>query len=405
MGVFTLHGILALYVAFAGPPAESALDEQPSAGAEEPPGAESGPEEQPDTNVEAPDEAEAPADKAAASSKPSAGFSLDRGPWLEWRGNQFGIGLLSTIRYGADIQGVGSPGVDTLGFSLPYVRPNLHAKMFDGKVRALVQIEVNGANPHLLDAELVYQPFAAFGLDIGRYRPHVSRAWITGIPVLSMPGRGTIDDTFHGNRALGLTVFGRPFDGRFEYDFGVFNGDADPDSLEPMVTGRLAYNPLGKVPYTQTPNIDGVDSPRFAFGINSWSDRFTPDPANPADVGGANRRVTLGGDFVFMSKRVHALVEGFGRWQLRKADVLGTSWGSQAQVGVMVIDRTLELQARAGLYGPLRGQPLQGIWEGGLAWYLWGNHLRAQLHYLCSQDLTLPACSTHRVQLQAQLWF
>jgi hypothetical protein len=64
------------------------------------------------------------------------------------------------------------------------------------------------------------------------------------------------------------------------------------------------------------------------------------------------------------------------------------------------------LQARAGVIDSGINVATQGIWEGGLTWYLFGNHLRAQLHYMCTQSFADPqGCANHRAELQTQLWF
>lgn len=337
----------------------------------------------------------------------AGGFSLERGAWLATPHIEFGIGLLTALRYGATFT---NDSVDSLGFTLPYVRPNLHASVFDGKLRFVIQPEFAGPTPRLLDAELVWQPIKAFGLDLGQYRPHVSRAWNTPIPTLGLVGRGAVDDAFHSDRALGATVFGRPFDGKLEYDVGVFNAGgynlAKPTRLEPMVTWRLAVNPIGAVPYTQTPAFAKVDKPVFGFGVHGWSDRFQPVAADPTLARPLERqRVTAGGDFVVMTPRVHVLLEGFGRWHVAKRGLLDAGWGSQGQVGVMVLDETLELQARAGVMDPGLGVGMQGTWEGGLSWYLFGNHVKAQLHYACTQSLADVQGCNHRAELQTQLWF
>lgn len=351
-----------------------------------------------------------PADPPAAEKSETGfagGFSLERGAWLATPHLEFGIGLLATLRYGATFN---ATGVDSLGFSLPYLRPNLHASLFDGKLRFLIQPELSGPSVRLLDAQVVYQPIPAFGLDLGQYRPHVSRAWNTPIPTLALPGRGVVDDAFHTDRALGATVFGRPLGGKLEYDVGVFNGGGynlgQPIQLEPLLTWRLAVNPLGAVPYTQTPAFADIDRAVFGFAVHGWTDYFRPAQIDPDVRPTPYQRVVAGGDFVLMTPRVHVLAAGFGRWAVDRRGLIDAGWGSQAQLGVMVLAQTLELQARAGVLDAGVGTPTQGIWEAGLSWYLWGNHIRAQLHWTCTQNFAQPSgCASQRAELQTQLWF
>lgn len=328
----------------------------------------------------------------------AAGFSLERGAWLATPHVQFGIGLLAQLSYGATFT---SAGVDSLGFWLPLVRPDVHGSLFRGKLRFLVQPELVGPSVRLLDAEVIYQPIDAFGLDLGQFRPHVSRAWNTPIALLAMPGRG-VDDTFNPDRALGATVFGRPLAGKLEYGVGIFNGGGynrgQPVQLEPLATWRIAVNPRGPVPYTQTPAFAEIERPVFGLSTHGWTDRIRTEH-------GEHQRIIAGGDFVLMTARVHVLVEGFARWAVDGSGLFDAGWGSEAQVGVMLLPDTLELQARAGVLDPGVQRAMQGTWEGGVSWFLWGNHIRAQLHYACTQSLGERGCTNQRAQLLTQLWF
>jgi hypothetical protein len=340
-----------------------------------------------------------PVTRAPEPPVPARGFSLERGAWLATPHIGFGFGLLATLRHSASFS---RDGVDAHGVSVPIVRPSLHARMANDKLRLLVQPELAGPSPRLLDAQLVYQPISAFGLELGQYRPHVSRAWNTPVPSLGLPDRGTVDHAFQPGRALGATVLGRPFAGKLEYAFGRFDAGGpkfgQPLQLEPLTTWRLAVNPLGPVPYTQTPGLAKLERPVFGFGVHGWTHQARP--------GIEGQRLTVGGDFVVMTEHIHVLVEGFGRWGLRKRRLLGQGWGSQAQIGVMVLERTLELHARAGILDPGRGQATQGTWEGGLSWYVYGNHLKAQIHHVCNHSFAdSRGCESHRALVQTQLWF
>jgi hypothetical protein len=335
-----------------------------------------------------------------------AGFSLDKGAYVSTERASFGIGLLAMLRYGATFN---ADGVDSLGFTLPFIRPNIHGSAFANKLRFFVQPELSGT-PRLLDAQVIYQPIPAFGVDLGQYRPHVSRAWNTPIPLLALPGRGLVDDDFHTDRAAGATVFGQPLGGKLEYDVGLLNAGgfnlASPPKLQPLITWRIGYNPLGALPLGQTPAFASVDHTLIGIAAHGWSDPFTTTPSDPQTKPSERQRVVVGGDVTVMTPRVHVLVEGFGRWQVNKTGLRDVGWGSQAQVGVMLLPKSLELQARAGVLDQGINKPLTGVWEGGLSWYLLGNHLRAQLHYSCTQNLADPVgCTQHRGQLQTQLWF
>ena len=188
-------------------------------------------------------------------------LSMERGLRISPEGSKdtLRVGFLGQMRLEAQVNS--AEAAPSFVFALPVVRPNLNVSLLEERLQLFVQPEMGGSGRvvRLLDAEAV----VALGdcacsprLSFGYYRPWYTRSFRTNLPLLAFPTRGAIAQANHGPRSLGVSVGGRP--GIFEYHVGVFNGEV-PDQIDNgllprLVTGRVALNPLGPTPYTQTPS-------------------------------------------------------------------------------------------------------------------------------------------------------
>lgn len=301
-------------------------------------------------------------------------------------------------------------------FTVPLVRPLIQASAFNGLFRLLVQPELAGASPRLLDLHLDFVPDPAFAVRVGQFRTPFSRAFINPIVQLTMPDRGVVSDTFRADRDTGLMLFGRP--GIFEYDVGVFNGSGIDgrlgDTPAPMVVGRVALTPYGAVPYDQVPSLTDPNVSGFAIGANGYfrerNIAQSPDPEVD------QRTASVGLDLSLVHGVFSFFGEGFLREQSTDSGAWTASWGAFAQAGVFVVPQILELSARAGWIDPdteLGGDLVQ-TYEANVAGYFYfedaayGHHLKLNLRYLAGDTSaafgSLPAGTTHRVTVQLQVW-
>lgn len=258
----------------------------------------------------------------------------------------FHIGYLGWIRYAM----VNAPNTTTSGFAMPLARPYMTADILNGQMRFNLQAELAGGTPKLLDAEVFQNVGDGFALHIGQYRPHLSRGWRTGLPVLALPGRGPVQDSFHPTRAIGVTAYGTPLDGKLEYYVGLFNGPSPASGVDHprLATARLAWNPLGPTPYTQTPWFSGLDGARLSVGFNGmWqSPQEVDDQGAPVDVD----QLTGSLDVALLTSRWSWTTEAFAR-QTRtpRQDTIHT-WGAYTIVSaLMPTTMPLDLAARAGV--------------------------------------------------------
>ncbi|MBV1858750.1 MAG: hypothetical protein KUG77_10090, partial [Nannocystaceae bacterium] len=265
----------------------------------------------------------------------------------------------------------------------------------------------------------------AFAVQLGQFRPWLSRGFRTGLPVLGLPGRGAIVDRFRVDRDVGVTVQGQPFGGKFEYYAGAMSGSGRGMTTlapSPLFTARLVLAPLGPVPYVQTPYVRRVgprsprrhDEPSNRFAVALGASAYTvSNRESLARSDGsalrteARRRWGTSGDLVVSQRRVFGVAEGFYEHRAGFSDVgvsAQKSWGAYAQAGVLAWNPFLDLTVRAGFID--EGRPVAPI-EPGLNAYIFGNSGKLQVSYRCDVNAGRgeSGCLAHTGTLQAQLQF
>lgn len=235
-----------------------------------------------------------------------------------------------------------------------------------------------------------------------------------------MIGRGTVDDAFRLDRSLGAVVEGRLSRGRFDYHAGVFGppvgGLPTGGRAFPIYLVRVATSPLGPTPLTQTPILDGVERGRFVIGTHAWATKLERDIPG-TDMGHDETwTATVGADVQVLVRKAYVLAEGFvriDRYDRRYDDgsrVEGTDifGGAQLQLGVFVWKDLVELQARAGTLTHPDFPPIATSFQGGVAVYPFGNHLRVQAYVAgCTDPVNGDpyACAPLRAGVATQIWF
>ncbi|MCA9606897.1 MAG: hypothetical protein KC619_14925 [Myxococcales bacterium] len=302
-------------------------------------------------------------------------------------------------------------GGDAVAYvDVPLVRPLVQASVLGGMFRLLVQPELAGPSPRLLDLQLDFVPDPAFAVRIGQFRTPFSRAFVTPLIRLTMPDRGVVSDTFRADRDTGLMAYGR-VGTAFEYEVGVFDAATIDtrfgDTIAPMVMGRVTVQPYGNVPYDQVPSLEHPNVSGLAIGAAGfYRERQIAD-----DLGGRLTETTgsVGLDVTVVEGIFSFTSEGFFRDQSIDGGPWVGSWGAFAQVGVFVLPQILELSARASWIDPDvdTDAGIVQVYEGSLSTYLvvddraWGHHLSLGLRYAFLDSPgtfgPVPAGSTHRV--------
>ncbi len=335
-------------------------------------------------------------------------FSMERGLRLSPEGSKdtLRIGFLGQMRLEASISDQTLPSVV---FALPVVRPGINATLLDERLSIFVQPEMGGSNGvvTLLDAEAV----VALGdcvcsprLSFGYYRPWFTRSFRTNLPLLAFSTRGAVAQAFHGPRSLGVSVGGRP--GIFEYHVGVFNGEVpaqiDNGLFPRLATARVAINPLGPTPYTQTPWFDALPGPRFSLGLNGAFGL----PVRVSSNGGFEQRVEAKGavDLALLTPNLSLLAEGFVTQEIELEEL---SWGAYAQANVLLAEQLWDVGARGGVDQKpvLFDDPETTVHvELSTTLYVNGPHARVMIYGRGSQTLDSSAEAVS-MGSHAQLWF
>lgn len=351
--------------------------------------------------------APAAADVAAVSTS----ASLDRGVEVERRDGTFGAraGILVWSQWQAQLDREGS--LQKNDFTVPIVRPTLRAFVGAKWMRLFVQPELAGA-PKLLDLELDAQPTPAFGLKLGQMIPPFSRAFMTPVPKLQMPGFSPANERFRANRDVGAMAYGFLLGGRFEWFAGVFDGTG----LAPPPQGHteLAYfvrhaativgppPPTdGHVHYDETPSLGGSVPFTIRFGANAYAAQTTPAAQATTQTGPTGRAVTLGADAQVLAGGFMLQLEGYVRRTNIPATGSQTSWGGYVQAGQFLFPQRLEVAGRTSYTSRAGSVDPAVSYEGQLAFYAVGNHLKVIGRYAYI-DGPHPA---HAVGVHAQLWF
>ncbi|WP_044238180.1 hypothetical protein [Chondromyces apiculatus] len=348
--------------------------------------------------------------------------SLSEGLGFKTSENLFAvdIGVLSQIR-GETVFNGGE--LTSGGFNVPVTRPYLRARAFQDRMKFLVQPELAGATPRLLDLEATWQPIPEIGIKAGQFLTPFSRAFMTPVPLLQFQDFSRVEERFRAGRDTGAMLLGSAGQGFLEYYAGAFNGNGidkgGNDDTSVMGIGRLAVSPVRAMPYDETPSLRGPVPFGFSVGVNGIADRAHPTqqvtdattgqtttvalPAETRLTGGVDLAVAWGG-FTF-----------FGEGYLRQATpdtgdaVHGV--GVFGQAGYFVVPQRVEVAARVGWMDPSSGNAddEETSFEGQVNGYAVGNHLKMGLRY---QLLHLDAASSdgyqagtnHRALFQVQLW-
>ena len=312
----------------------------------------------------------------------------------------------------ASVQGRFDGGQDPqLGFSLDHARPFLDASLLNGRVGLFVQQELASGDARLLDVEAsvrLGECACAPRLVMGYYRPWTTRSFRVGLPVLALPTRGAVAQSFHGARDLGVTLAQDVSNGLFEYYVGVFEGANIPQAQRypRRATLRVAYNPLGPVPYTQVPWFSEVSQTRVSLALNSaWENPARFDVPNGAVAPEVMERhdATVGGDVTVLGGRWSMTGEGFFRAHSGEDE---SSWGAYMQGSGLILEDLLDASVRAGvLYDALGQRETILHLDASSTLYMQGPSARLMLYYSGRRDLSGDATRQDAVGVQAQLFF
>lgn len=323
-------------------------------------------------------------------------------------GAKLRIGARASARVEGRIDQDQEPGA---GFVLDHMRLFLKASLLNGRVGLFVQQELVSGKERLLDVEASVRLGAcscAPRLVLGYYRPWTTRSFRTGLPVFALPTRGVIAKAFHGSRDLGMTLTQDVSNGLFEYYVGVFEGKniSQAQRHPRRATIRVAYNPMGAVPYSQIPWFSGVSETRVSLALNgAWENPATLGSSEESLIPGVIERhdATLGGDITMLGARYALMGEGFFRTHSNNDE---SSCGAYLQGSGLIVEQLLDASVRAGLLRDVQGSGDTVLHlDASTTLYMKGPSASLMLYYNGRRDLSQDQGQQDALGVQGQLFF
>jgi hypothetical protein len=297
-------------------------------------------------------------------------------------------------------------------------RPSLGGAAVRPWITFLTTAELADNPPYLLYAYLDARPIPEFGVRFGQQDTPFSRHENFGLYRIIFPETGPVAGYFWSGRDKGLTVYGSLAD-RLDYYAGLYGGSP----LRQFTTiagnyvgvGRLTVNPQGKMGDAEYAYVlgDGPTPWRVSFTlqgylgkIQSATQNFDPNSFlfTTTASGTTTEQKTAGADIFLQSSRVVFLTEGYAR----RTDPLDgsaryTSVGAWAQLGVLIIRKTLDAAAQGDWANPSTGLSddrfLAG--EGQLTCYVRAPTLILKLRYAYADQQTPGMTALGSVKLPA----
>ena len=189
-----------------------------------------------------------------------------------------------------------------------------------------------------------------FQLKAGQFKVPFGRQELASSGSQQFVARAIASGEFARGRDIGVQFWGQPAGGKFDWRFGIFNGNGRTvsrnDNDKYQINARATWQPFGDVKYSEG-DFESTTKPLFALsGQYESNDRHGATTADDVD------REIVGGDVVFKYKGFSAFAEIFQASNDREIAADFDSEGLIAQVGYFVIPKRLELAVRLSEIDP-----------------------------------------------------
>jgi phosphate-selective porin len=328
---------------------------------------------------------------------------------------------------------------DRMSFDVRRARVKLDGYVFGQQTKYNIMFDVADTTSLLRDAYIDHEFAKELHIRGGQMKRPMSREQMGSATTLQFVDRASTVERFRsiaGDRSVGVQLWGELLeDSLLEWYAGAFNGEArnngtpNPVVIGPASTGllpanesnddssglegvaRVAFNPLGKMPYTQS-DVDISVDPKLALGLNySFNPERRGNPlaltttgANPQIPTGAlpiYNAQTFGGDVAFKYMGFFATGEAYWR-QISPAGSLAntagsfstaieTGWYAQAgyflgpekNVGPEIAFRYANIDFDQGIAPASAAFGVTKIddWTAGINYYFVGHLLKLQADY------------------------
>jgi phosphate-selective porin OprO and OprP len=246
-----------------------------------------------------------------------------------------------------------------------------------------------------------------FMIKAGQYKVPFGRQELTSSGSQQFVDRAAVSNTFARGRDIGVQLWGTPYNSKFDWRVGVFNGNGrtvsrnDNDDLQ--LNARFTYQPFGDAKYSES-DFDSTSKPLLAVAAQYEASERAVAVAGSTPAH-ANDQTITGFDAVFKFKGFSFLGETFERENDRSLPTLATfdDSGFILQAGYFILPQHFEVALRMAELDPNDSVSNNEREERGLALnYFWSKHshkLQADYREL-EDDATRRKDKEVRVQYQ-----
>ncbi len=243
------------------------------------------------------------------------------------------------------------------------LRPFIEGNIFEEWIKFWTSFEFASNPPFLLDSVVELTPIPEAQLRIGQQWTPLSRHEYFGPQEILFTEWSPVAEYFWTGRDKGITLMGNIGESKLEYWAGVYSGTPlrQYTAIDGnfVLEGRVTVSPMGAVAQKEFVYIVSEERPtpfRVSFTVQGYYGRIesATENFNPSsfrfDVEGTGERreqACGAADIWIQGGPVAALFEAY----YRNSDPMGApdynSKGAWGQVGVMVVDRTMDVGVRA----------------------------------------------------------
>jgi hypothetical protein len=314
------------------------------------------------------------------------------------------------------------------------LRPNISGNFLKEWINYWTSFELASNPPYLLDSYVEAMPCKEIGLRVGQMWTPFDRHEYLGPQEILFPEWAPVSEYFWSGRDKGALVLGTLAQ-QLEYWFGVYSGtplrqfNALPGNY--VIEARVTWSPLGLIDSNEFPYITEEKGAPFKVSatlqgyygkLQSATENFNPSTFRfETEATGERHKEGTGGADLWLQGRWFAFfAEAMVRRTTPEVGAAYTSVGAWGQLGVPVIDKTMDVAARFNWLNAsttLSDDQFYSI-EGQVAYYAsHSQHLVIKLRYgLGRQDspgaaalgdvpLILPAGRTQLFTIQLNLAF
>jgi hypothetical protein len=216
-------------------------------------------------------------------------------------------------------------------------------------------------------------------LKAGQYKVPFGRQELTSSGSQQFVDRSAVSNTFARGRDIGVQLWGTPFNSRFDWRLGLFNGNGrtvsrnDNDDLQ--LDARFQWQPFGDVKYSES-DFDSSGKPLLALALG-YEASERPVAAAGSTPAHANDQTITAFDVTFKWRGFSLFGEQFQRENDRSLATLATfdDSGYTFQAGYFILPQKLEVALRLSELDPNDDVGNNEREERGLAvnWF-WNKH-------------------------------